>query len=520
VSAGIVSDTQSMVNTIIGMDMRTFTQSVLLSYGNRSFVEMTDKEQKDVLEDILQIDVFTRARELLRQRLAGAQTKLAGVLTTFAAKTAEEKQLTLQVSKLTQQHTQHAAQQQHRRLELLKRKAVTEAEIDILSDDTRLDRLLDELRTLDEEAKAFRDAEQEASKYILETTRVVAQKRSAIEQQAAVARHERTRLVNDQQRMDGLVGKPCPTCRQNVDTEFVDALMELADVQARLLDDKLVAYTKDLEKLRTSEAKVVAEHQQKQADARASLADVQPRQRIIYDKIKKREAALQSIWRLEAQVSGLVSELGQIALETNPFAELVQEAEKQLVLTCQEVRHLQFQKQSLEMETKHLLFWDHGFGNQGLKSYVLDSVIPFLSERAQHYADIMSGGDLNIEFSTQTQLKTGEWREQFQVNVTNAQGSDIYKGNSAGEKRRSDIAVGWALGDLAAARAKKPIRFKGLDEPTESLDESGQDAVIKLLHAVISQYETILCISHSSSLRNQLPQEITVVKENGQSRVT
>jgi DNA repair exonuclease SbcCD ATPase subunit len=78
--------------------------------------------------------------------------------------------------------------------------------------------------------------------------------------------------------------------------------------------------------------------------------------------------------------------------------------------------------------------------------------------------------------------------------------------------------VAWALADLAAARASRPIRFRGLDEPFENLDEVGEDAVIKLLHSAVGRYETILCVTHSDHLRDQFPASITVVKENGNAR--
>jgi DNA repair exonuclease SbcCD ATPase subunit len=150
----------------------------------------------------------------------------------------------------------------------------------------------------------------------------------------------------------------------------------------------------------------------------------------------------------------------------------------------------------------------------------MDNVVPFLTERAQSYADVLSGGDLKIEFSTQSQLANGEWRDKFQVSAINEQGADVYHGNSDGERRRIDIAVGWALADLAATRAKKSIRFRGLDEPFEHLDETGEDLVIKLLHKVLPQYETILCVTHSTHLRDQFPEEIMVTFENGFSKIS
>lgn len=58
------------------MDMRTFTQSVLLSW-RALFSEMTDREQKAVLEDIPQIDMLYKAQAIVKRRLTESQSKLS-----------------------------------------------------------------------------------------------------------------------------------------------------------------------------------------------------------------------------------------------------------------------------------------------------------------------------------------------------------------------------------------------------------------------------------------------------------
>ena len=131
----------------------------------------------------------------------------------------------------------------------------------------------------------------------------------------------------------------------------------------------------------------------------------------------------------------------------------------------------------------------------------------------------MSDGALTIRFSTQTRNKGGGLREKFNVSVVNSNGADVYKGNSSGERRRSDVAIGWALADLAATRASKPVRFRGLDEPFENLDAEGVDAVFRLLQHAAQEYESIFCISHNSELKNRFNKELVVTKRHGYSTI-
>lgn len=520
VTAGINSDTQAQINTIIGMDIKTFTQSVLLSHGERSFSEMTDREQKLVLEDILQIDTFAKAQAVAKRRIADKQNLLAMSEGELSSIQNQHDTTTARLQDLAKLQTEHDQSLQARQLKLMREKAAVEAQSEGLYKADGLDKLIDTARDIDEARTSLGKEDDLIQGKILNLTRRQAQERSTAQQAQAKAEGQQQILRRHAHTVSGLAGKACPTCQQVMDPLHADAVLQSADAELQKLDQVVLESTTKINKIDDYEKRESTKLAQKRAAVSAEAIQLNNQLLMVQEKIQKRSATLQLICQLEQQVFVIEQQIAQLEEEENPYTKLVDEAALLLEELQQQKNRLLYRTRALSLEIDHLQFWERGFSNQGLKSYVIDGVVPFLNERAQYYADIMSGGDLQITFSTQKQLKSGQWREEFQVQVVNRQGADVYKGNSAGEKRRSDIAVGWALGDLAATRAKKPIRFKGLDEPFENLDETGEDAVIKLLHTVLPQYETILCITHSSHLQTQFQQVLTVVKENGFTRVT
>ena len=518
-TAGINADTQDAISTIIGMDQKTFVQSVLLCHGTKPFSELTDSAQKEVLEDILQISQFSNARDIVNARLKNSQNELAVMNNDLNSLFLQTDNLNLRQTKLVESSNTHTASITIRKNELLRRKAQYEEQIDAEYHDAGLDQLLDTMTDMEDTLNRYRKDDDDIAKKILTVVKLSFTKKSEAMQKRAVL----LAMQNDREEsctnINALVGKDCPTCKRAVPHEEADSMLAVWDGEMKAVTSGLIQLESEIGQIEDLENTTVATLNANKNLLRQEISNVQAQQRLLHAKIQQRDAALQLICQLEQQAFHFSDEIDQLTLEKNPYDQLLVELRTELSALTINQQKMSYRQKALDLQVQHLLFWDHGFGNHGIKSFVIEGVLPFLNERAQHYADILSGGDLRIHFTTQKQLKNGQTKEEFQVHVHNQQGADVYKGNSAGERRRIDTAVGWALGDLAATRAKKPIRFKALDEPFESLDETGEDAVIKLLHAVLPQYETIMCITHSDHLRNQFPHTLTVVKDSGCSRV-
>jgi DNA repair exonuclease SbcCD ATPase subunit len=517
---GIVSDTQAFINNVVGITFDTFSQSVLLTANTKSFCTLKDSEQKEVLEDILNIDMLRRAQAQAKKEISKAEALLSGHLgrlgpiadhiagvesdikTLNAKSDTWERESGLRSERIklsiaeTQASIDGAKEAAEKYVELSERVAELKGEASEIEEE--LEGRISSIGTVDE--KVNRNMRKISKKKIEQDT-VVNMTRASIS------------------RLSNLAGTVCETCAQSIDPDTADEQIQSLE---SLIDDA----NDTILNLVMLEGKLLAAGEAERAPHEAELGVLRDALRglnITRDGLEVEEQNARSkasfLPSYEQRMKDLEDAIGSKESTANPYLELIESGKEDIKNRKKDAKLLKNKVKAAELELKGLRFWERGFGNKGLKSYILDNVVPFLNKRAQKYADIMSDGALTIRFSTQTRNKDGSLREKFNVSVVNANGADVYKGNSSGERRRSDVAIGWALADLAATRASKPIRFRGLDEPFENLDAEGIDAVFKLLQSAVTEYETILCITHNSGLKTRFTNELHVTKKHGSSTI-
>lgn len=517
-TGGINADTQTLVDTIVGMDKKTFAQVVLLSHGARPISELTDSEQKRVLDDIMQNDVLARAKEIASLKVRAGQNTLAAL----DGELREAANVELSALQRLQKYTADAADQDRQarvaRTRLLIRKSSIEGEIEKLCAGGLGAALASEADAAAAALKAHRIVEGATNKMSSLSQSAVAPRSGLQRQRGSIEGAARVR-ESSSKTVIGLAGKACPTCHQFVDPNGADQVTGEWEAQAKRDRAELASIDQQLANLELEVRTKYEMLEQERAAARRELDSALDAQERARSRVQELSGALQRVSMLEQQVLSVEEEIRRVDDDVGVYEKLMADAKLELSTAERRLARLKQRRKLIDMQVRYLLFWEHGFGNGGLKSYMLDGVIPYLNERAQRYADIMSGGDLKVWFTAQKELKKGGNKEEFQIHVVNRHGSDIYKGNSDGEKRRSNYAVSWAFADLAAQRAGKPIRFKMLDETFENMDEAGEEAVMRLLYDTMATHETIICVTHSERLQTQFNNIITVVKEGGNTRV-
>lgn len=165
-------------------------------------------------------------------------------------------------------------------------------------------------------------------------------------------------------------------------------------------------------------------------------------------------------------------------------------------------------------------FWVEGFGNKGLKSLLFDHAVPAIQQNANLYLEVLSSGTASLDIATTSTLASGETRDRLSVSATYNAGGGSYAKASGGERRRIDLALLFALGDLGSARAFAPIQLRLLDEPFDDLDQIGSEQVVHLLNTfIVPQAGTVLVMSHNDNLKSLISKRLVVVKERGVSRI-
>lgn len=211
--------------------------------------------------------------------------------------------------------------------------------------------------------------------------------------------------------------------------------------------------------------------------------------------------------------------------ETNPWHERERQAQAQV----QQAQSLVLAKrQSIEQQAdtlRYYEFWKAAFGPKGIKSYVLDAKLQEMTDAANEWVRLLTGGTIWVRFESQ---KLGRSTKKFSNEIVirvfryNPDGSIIernYKSWSGGEKRRVSWAIDFGLSRLIATRARKRYDILILDEVFKHVDAAGGEAVVEMLRHLRREKSSIFVIEHDADFKSQFENRVLVRKENGQSKI-
>jgi len=223
----------------------------------------------------------------------------------------------------------------------------------------------------------------------------------------------------------------------------------------------------------------------------------------------------QSIQRMNIQL--LQSQIEQERAAVNPHLETIAMLQKNIEDFEKEKLFAHENACKCKEEGQYFDFWVEGFGQSGMRSYYLRKVTPYLNARVQYYISRLLPG-ATVEFQTVRQLASGEMRDNFHVEIALQYGAEDFKAASGGEKQCINVAVALAMQDLCSASGGQGIGLSMMDEVCTDLDTVRSARVAQLL-CELTERGTILVISNNEELKPFFQKRVTIVKQNGESRL-
>jgi DNA repair exonuclease SbcCD ATPase subunit len=500
-------DLQREVNALIGVDWEGFRNTVLYGQGDRDrFVYPTtkDSDRKRILHRILGTGVFELCHAEAKQRRLAIEKERDGALADVerltqrigdhdlvalcARKDGYIDEVAVRVRELTE-----AAR------ELGEKAKTVGATIDAQA-------LRDELDVLDNKLTAGRTA-------IADANDAKRRARGESREWSQVKANLNAELRAQTSALSQLKGERCPVCTGELTKGH--AATHRAGLLAR--GDQLMA------ELRASETSEQEAAKAERAIERrvGELEDAQGR---LTERRARASAELDSLDGAKARVRELVARSTEKASEArvlrdapNPYLAPYLTARKKVRALKAERRAARATAEAKTTELELLTFWVRGFGPTGIPSFALDTVMPLLTDRANHYLQTLSCGDIAIHFSTQRELKGGDLRDEIGITWT-IEGIEGYP-PSGGQWKKMEIATNFALMDLVRTREGSHVNILCLDECLDGLDAEGRQRVVELLQAMRKERESVFLISHDPDLAEAFERTLIVIKENGVSRL-
>jgi len=505
-------DTNKFIESLFQIDYDTFTNSILFGQGLiKMFSVASDSEKKDILEKILNMTVFRDAQNEAKNRLTEVKTDISKAEKIIETSKNLQTEVEATIASLKKSEKEHASNINGEIKKLSDELEEREKEftLEVASDtdsEVKLENLNEQKAEVMEKLKKFDAYEKHRNNYFVDLKTLIA---------------DQKRLDKDVDDLKGELEKAkahtsCSACGQDIPESKIEQSLKFVTDKIR---EKLIAKKDLASKIETKKAEIL-----KFDKFLEGKTELQAQKDVITGEISEVTALINTRARIISDIKNRIETLNSSIEQLKgqlekTFKPLIAEKEASLERLKVDEEDASVELVVLKEKSKKIEFWVKEYGNQGIKSYLLDSVTPFLNERANRYLRKLAGSTTEITFSTQKELKSGEMKEQFEIRITNLVGGGSYIKNSSGERRRIDLAISLALQDLVMTRAKGKLNVLLYDEIFDSLDAVGCENAIQLLQEIQKNVESVYVITHNDILKAYFDKYLTVTKEKGMSSV-
>ena len=446
---------------ILKINYRSFTQVVIL--GSSSFVpfmQLKTAHRKEVVEDILDIKVFSTMNLLVKQKQKEMETEIKDI----------EKEVEHLKEKID-----------------IQEKHITEAQ---KQQQSTIDEYKDKVEKNNNTIKEYSTKIEEIQSNIKE------QKDKIVDEDSV--KKNLKKLENFELTIENKVSKKkkdikfysekdeCPTCKQDIDSEFKTSMIDEG--------------TKKLSELETALEQLNKEVTGKQRRLEEITTE--------YEKIKLKEIEIakynQSITELNNFNTKINLDIERIVNSSKDVSEAqgtlkiynenLQEKDNKKIESLEELDYIQAAKQMLQ--------------DSGIKTKIIKMYLPIMNQLINKYLQSM---DFFVNFKLD-----GEFNETIKSRYRD---DFSYTSFSEGEKMRIDLALLFTWRSIAKMKNSVATNLLILDEIFDSsLDITGTDDFLKIIHAL--KDENIFIISHKTDmLVDKFSNVIKVEKYNNFTRL-
>ena len=510
--------TDKSIQELFGIEFNTYVNAIMYGQGDiPMFSQATDKGKKEILESITNVEVYKKAQDVAKEKIKEVEQEQQ-------SKESDIKQLKFKVSMLEEQYNKdldyyNSVMEQKKQEEATIEQAKKEAQQQRDELTKQIEEVKQNIPQVEETEFEFSDSYYKAQEAINKIETHKKEKLLPAEQDVTstfnIIKYDITELNKKHSQLD--TSDHCPVCGSPIDNSHKVKEQHNIQEQLEVKKNQLEQYQEALNKIEDKKLELETKKENIQSIMQVEEEDKNKHQQMIQEQYRKQQSYYAKISELENKKNGITDPiLNDYSYIKKPDEEEHKKEVENINLTIDKHSEDVLQLESNKVQYQQAV---EAFGNKGIRSVVLDFITPFLNEKANEYLQVLSGSDISVEFQTQVENAKGELKDKFDVIVTNSNGGTSYKSNSAGEQKRIDLAISFAIQDLIMSKDDISTNIALYDECFDGLDTVGCENVIKLLKDRLNTVGTIFVITHSESLKPLFENVITMVKEDGVSRL-
>lgn len=455
--ASAADQQKKLEQSILKLNYKSFTQIVIL--GSASFVpfmQLSAANRREVIEDLLDIKVFSSMSDLLKTRIKASKDRLQrlDLLKDSVADKIEMQQNFIKQTEATGQHD--IAEKKESILQIL---------LETDEHNYKSVELLTEVETKTAEVQQYSSAS--------DALRKLGQFKGKFS-----SKRQHTSDTLDFFK-DNTV---CPTCTQDIEDGF--RLNKIDELQ-----QTLTSHEDNLQELE--------ETIRKEEERETAFLSLQKEITTLQNEISKINVRISNSNKLRAKLEQEIQTITSRLENRNSEHEKLSEYKSEL-------RKILAELKQLKEEYEYFLQANLLLKDDGVKSSIIKKYLPLINQQVNKYLQTM---DFFINFTLDE-----EFKEKIQTPVHE---NFSYESFSEGEKMRIDLSLLFTWREIAKLKNSVCTNLLIMDEVFDSsLDSFGTDEFLKIIRYIISD-ANIFIISHKNELNDKFETVLEFTKTKG-----
>jgi DNA repair exonuclease SbcCD ATPase subunit len=519
ITKGTSDQTQAYIEEQLGLSHHAFCNVVIFDDSNTySFIEVDAATKRQIVENLLDLDQYRQYHQNCKDYLKELKDKV--ILLTKEYQECQEavNACARRITTLDQQQKQWKSAREVELKTLMERIKKKQSELEssnigeqlanwqkaqdrvmflteeITDLESKRSKLSELIKTANEKLEAVRTSRQATSEQIQEYVCVLKEANAELE--------KNLKLIENLESLKE--GTTCPVCHGIINRENFGEVLNhgrhVAEECRVRIESVNRSISEEKDKL-DKKMEAIFKMQEKISEAEAKIA-------ILEGKIRKNRTEIAELVKipkpegnvaeqvLEAEIAELKKQLKAKKEEISgdsPYKEIYEQAVAEKVEKEAERDIKAKELQDTEAEMPYLEFWKEAFGDDGIRRYVIESIIPALNARIAYWLEILIDGMIELTFDN-----------KLDQTITRKGNPAHYYAMSNGERRRINLAVTQAFAYVMMLNSGTCPSLVFLDEITGGgIDKAGIPGVYNMIFELAKERQ-VFVTTHNEYLTNLL----------------
>lgn len=524
-------ETQKWINDYVGLDHHSFcTVCVFDDRSTYSFLEAPSAEiKRQIVESLLGLDKYREYGKAAKELLKESKDAVAALSREYDRLKDDSEACDRRITKIIEQQNQWLTSKKREAKELLDRLARKQEELKNTNEGEELaayQQAQDRMGGLNESqieltTKRTRLAQlvEDAKAGLIKSEEI----RGALRENVEACAHEVKESQRDLEKSQTLVkkleslesGATCPTCHSTIQSDNYFNVLSHEKNSVGTYQSKIMAQRQAFEKAKAD----FGDKEVQIAKLKRGLQEAEAKLSIIDSTLSKNNKEIAALSKLDRPSSGtreklLEAEIVELKKQLkarkeeldngSPYVEILEQQKKEKDEKENLILVKEAEVKTAEEEVPYQEYWVKAFGDNGIRKFILEGVIPSLNARIAYWMHYLIDGVLELTFDN-----------TLEEDIKRSGRPAVYSLISNGEQRRINLAISQSFAYVMMLNSGKCPSVVFLDEITGgAIDKAGVVGVYNMIFELAKERQ-VFVTTHNENLLQMLQgcQTLKLVKQ-------